>query len=349
MTEPAAGVEVQQVPALTGCRWYAALVVFAFHVHLFMPGWRPGRVAEVGLTGVSFFFVLSGFVLTLGHRPDRPVRRFYKRRFARIWPSHATMWLVALAILGPLGQSFSLNGALQNLVLVEGWVPHHVQFRMDPPSWSLSCEAAFYLSFPVLWWVLHRVSVRQRVGLVALWILGSAIVTFLATGRYDETALYSNPLLRGAEFALGIVLGLEFRRGARLGSGRLVALVLVTLAAVADAFITGLARPGWLLVIPFGAVVLWLASNPQSRLARFLARRENVYLGEVSFAFYLVHQPVVQLLLPRSPGGLVRGGLLAVAALALALVAAVLLHHLVERPAQRRLSEPRRRPQLASP
>src|SRR3954470_17084064 len=80
----------RDLPSLTGLRWVAALLVFAFHsagYGVLTTSWW--HLTRFGFIGVSFFFVLSGVVLTWSSRPGQTSRQFYWRRFARIYPSHA--------------------------------------------------------------------------------------------------------------------------------------------------------------------------------------------------------------------------------------------------------------------
>ena len=77
--------------SLTGLRFVAALLVFGRHALLLFAGTPVAGVASVVLlpasAGVSFFFVLSGFVLAWCHRSEDSPRSFYRRRFARIYPT----------------------------------------------------------------------------------------------------------------------------------------------------------------------------------------------------------------------------------------------------------------------
>src|SRR5688500_18035384 len=86
----------ERLDSLTGLRWFAALAVFLAHVSTLLPLPEPCDVFGLGSSGITFFFVLSGFVLTwtftAGDRPGA----FYGRRFARIWP------LLVIAVLVPL-------------------------------------------------------------------------------------------------------------------------------------------------------------------------------------------------------------------------------------------------------
>src|SRR5512133_3297128 len=83
-----------RLDSLTGLRFLAALLVFAYHAG--SVGTLTGNgITAPGRSGVSFFFILSGFLLTWTARPDDTRRAFYQRRVARIVPSY----LVALALV----------------------------------------------------------------------------------------------------------------------------------------------------------------------------------------------------------------------------------------------------------
>jgi peptidoglycan/LPS O-acetylase OafA/YrhL len=74
---------------------------FLFHVGTH--GWRPLRLFDLGAVGVTFFFVLSGFVLAWSTSPDVGAGTIYRRRFARIYPSYLVMLLLAVALSGRAG------------------------------------------------------------------------------------------------------------------------------------------------------------------------------------------------------------------------------------------------------
>ncbi|MBW2281488.1 MAG: acyltransferase, partial [Deltaproteobacteria bacterium] len=81
--------------SLTGLRAVGAGLVFfnhfgdLFHEHF---SWFVNRSLTSGRCGVSFFFILSGFVLTWSARSRDTPGSFYWRRFARIFPAHAVAW-----------------------------------------------------------------------------------------------------------------------------------------------------------------------------------------------------------------------------------------------------------------
>ena len=189
---------------MTALRFAAALLVFFFHAYF------TGTVAtRGGYVGVSFFFVLSGFVLMWSRRPGEHAARFYWHRFARIWPLHALV-VVLILVFG-----LAAEGVPTNLTLLDG-LP--VQDLVNPPSWSLTDEAFFYAVFPLL---AALIAGRRHLTAAAAATVGWAFVTGLAVAvivgvgpSADAWGLaYRLPFVRVGEFALGIVIAVMVRRG----------------------------------------------------------------------------------------------------------------------------------------
>jgi peptidoglycan/LPS O-acetylase OafA/YrhL len=275
---------------LTSLRWVAALAVFAFHTSPFFVGtsWQTavGYLTLAGPAGVSFFFILSGFVLTWSRRDGDRRRDFYRRRFARIYPLHLVTWAAAGVLLVSLGFELHAAGVALSAVLLQAWVPDpNVYYAMDAPSWSLSCEAFFYLVFPFGLVVLLRANPLHR-RLAAAGLLVAALVLPALGGAAEFF-----PPARLAEFLLGVVLALEVEAGTL----RRVPLVPVAALTAGVFVLTGvIGEPRLrvtLLVVPF---LLLIAAAAHAELddrstARNLAAPWLVRLGQWSFAFYLVH------------------------------------------------------------
>lgn len=196
------------LPALTSCRFLAALAVVIFHVCTFAQA--PSRVIDFvghGTAGVSFFFVLSGFVLTYNYR-DRfapgihagGLAEFARARWARIWPMHVAALLFATPvaayqlrrhpeIAGPFDAALSW---VANALLMQVYVPTPLyQQQWNGPSWSIATEAAFYLVFPLfVFAVLARL--RTRVSLLLMIAGCMAIQATLVWLRWDSI-LHSVP------------------------------------------------------------------------------------------------------------------------------------------------------------
>ncbi|MFJ6217181.1 acyltransferase family protein [Streptomyces sp. NPDC092296] len=361
-----------RLPSLTGMRFIAALLVFAFHTTFqtrFLTGRTGDALSDVfgnaGFYGVTFFFVLSGFVLTWSARPGERARRIWRRRLVKIFPNHLVTFAAAAVLMLAASEVFTVKGTLANLFLVQAWFPDiQVPNSMNAVSWSLSCELFFYLSFPLLLRLLARLSVPR------LWVLGTVLAAltvvvpflsshfvggahlpFIADGSLSFGQIwlvYFFPPVRALEFLLGMVAARLVLAGAWPRIGLLPAGLLAIGGYALDSWVPylyGVAGTGALWLTPLVAA----AARSDLRGTRSPFRgRVPVRLGELSFAFYMVHGLVVGyghrwLVAGKDRSDIAATGLL-LAALLVCLALAQALFSGVEVPLIRRFSAPRRTP-----
>ena len=350
--------------ALTGLRFVAAFAVFLFHSRerFQIDSWKLGTL---GSAAVAFFFVLSGFILTYVYGESltrESLRNFFVARFARIWPVHVATLLLFIVVLR--GRSFPVDGsealsAVRQLFLLQTWSSSlEGVLQLNGVSWSISVEFLFYALFPFLC-LLTR---RSLLKVYALVVLGTAAALALAEVwvRLDPEALpqartifHFAPPTRLFEFTTGIVAARWF--GAAAGARRSVvfdtALELGVLALACGAFwivnytpalyrldqalgsrvLSGYLNHGPAYALPFTAVIVVFARS-RGLVARVLSLPGFVYLGEISYAFYMVHS-IVLVAIVRYAGAIASDwqlGLLA--SLAMTLAASALLHEGIELP-----------------
>jgi len=307
-----------------------------------------------GYIGVSFFFVLSGFVLTWSTAAI-PARRFWWLRFARIWPAQA---LVAALVFAFLLQDHPPDwpGRAADFLLVQSWSPNQdVYFGGNGVSWSLSCEAFFYLVFPALAIGVRRLDHRglaaAGAGLLAALAIAPAVGEWLGLSQHAKYWLFFIlPAYRLLEFLLGMILARAVQCGLRVPHPKLAAAIsAVGLAGLISVLVWASSNYGWnpsrpwvaILALPvFASLVLAGATADIVGAASWLTSRPLQWLGATSFALYLVHQPLFRI--TQTWGWWpVRQDVVSLAALvaflALTVAAAGLLHHFVEKPLERRL------------
>jgi peptidoglycan/LPS O-acetylase OafA/YrhL len=361
--EPA-GKLPRVLPSLTGLRALAAGLVFFRHTEYLFNGTSVAhwawRLFVQGGVGVSFFFVLSGFVLTWSARGG--ARSFYRRRFARIYPAYAVAWLLGGAVAVYVGAPVTLGIALACLLLLQAWIPHQDYFiGMNGVSWSLSCEAFFYAIFPLLIFGLVRAHVWLRWAALLVCMAGViAIPTYVAHTPSDHQLwlAYIFPPTRALEFVCGIILALE------VGAGRWpsVPLALAWPFAIFGYLVAGEAglQPGtwlwWLngyygyaaaTIVPFIVLIGAYATRDVAGAPSVFARRIAIRLGEWSYCFYLVHFLVIQVFEKLTLGwqpNVVSAIFTMLSLLVVSLALAGTLHLYVERPWERRLRGARQRP-----
>lgn len=352
---------------LTGLRFVAAAMVFWAHLHALWP--QLGTlVFPLGAVGVGFFFVLSGFILTYVYGRDLEkfsVRDFYVRRIARIWPLHlCVMLLVLVSVITWSGQISRPNGfakLIANAFLIQSWVPdRNWVFSINGPSWSLSVEAGCYLLFPLLVAGGFAAFRKKLVGICLAVVSVLMFLQFVPIPGLSESGIrffiLANPLMRLFDFSIGMACGFLYLKASSenrsASPGWVVstfkefgALALcITFFAILHQFSIYETGPHsiletvrrWLHVsgaAPLFALVIFVFASSRGLLSTVLSHRSIVFLGEISFAFYLIHQPIQvqmsRIRLEESPFALAQ---IIGASLLLTIAASILLHCLIELP-----------------
>ena len=381
-------VPIAQLDALTGSRFVAATAIVILHgqeLGYQLPAWLDLAQA------VSYFFVLSGFILAYRYPElsDRPaIGRFYWARFARVWPVHA--FCVAVGVVTVPAVFWDSAGAIVGLImllqtlLVNAWIPYErFVWGFNAPAWSISVEWFFYALYPLLilrWsrtWHWKLASSILLLLVLAAFVYATDMPATVGPSEDRMSALallYANPLARLFEFTLGMTAGLVWQRGhdrLRLSPSAATVLEFGLLVAVAaDLYWAGtrattwavaIGRPGFdwrvLTATPLGiwacllyAPLILVLATGKGALAKVLATRGAVILGESSYSLYMLHAFVLTFVARRfahwSNGYRIAVGFF------IALAAAWVLWRVFERPSRRWLlrHQPRSwRPQLAEP
>ncbi|QEV45514.1 acyltransferase [Streptomyces vinaceus] len=369
---------VTRLDTLTGLRFPAAFVVFLYHAALLaflgVPWLSSGSavttyydaVAHVGALGVTFFFVLSGFVLTWSARDTDTAPRFWRRRFLKIVPNYVIVWALAMLVFAAPVTDMTIG--LLNLFMVQVWYPDFaINFGVNPAGWSLGVEAVFYLLFPVLLhWIkkipAHRLNswvVGVVAGIIATPLLSTLLVPAGAMMATEpDTSVnqyffsYILPLPRVLDFALGILVARSVMAGRWRNIGMVWSGVLLAAAFVLGYFTPPIYSTRAVCVIPAALLIAAGAiADDEGRFTPF-RNRVMVWLGDISFAFYLVHYTVMvavwKLLGSHAYSNAAAVGLMAVA-MAVAILASWALYTLVERPITRRWSNPGKKRAAAAP
>ena len=358
-----------EISPLTSLRFFAAVYVVIFHywTSYHLSDTRP-LIVELGHTGVTFFFLLSGFILSYsyndgGRFPKGGHIKFYLARFARIYPIYIATIVVmfpALFLLrnsGVADQAYREIWAVTAPFALHAWIPG-AACSLNCPNWSISTEAFFYLLFPLVFAPVYRrpilAIVLAFVVMAATWFM--QIDSWLETGRSLDSMrtvtfasdpagdlqmqLFSYfPPTRFPEFLIGIGLYGIWKQGADRIAARQLYLVAgvgaLLIMATAHWVPENILRTGW-SVICFAPLVL-AAANTRSG---FLFGPDIVWLGKISFALYLVHSPVDSYL--RTIDRMALGSRLSDMpfvfcgiAIMISLISAALLFHYVEEPARK--------------
>jgi len=348
--------------ALTGLRTFAAINIVFFHFS--DPRWFGplAPVVNAGYASVSFFILLSGYVMAYNYAARARAGqldnvRFWKARFTRLYPIYLLSLLMAWRMVPQEYAAHSHGmfwlGMFLTPILLQGWIPSIATF-LNTPAWTMSAEWFYYMIFPWMarWKRVERV-LPALARLAFVWMLGMIpgvlYVVFNPDGiphpdRFSSApwlqALKYTPIPHLASFVFGVLLaGLDelIPRPARLRfvlglGGSVVIFFLLWLgAAIPYAVI----HDGLLMPL-FGCVILGLSGdNP---LSHALGVRPLVFVGEASYCLYLLHFNFWNLI--HDSHILDRLGLARFdpwISYATLVVMALLALHLIEKPAQRQL------------
>ena len=311
------------IPPLTALRFFAATLVVIYHYDAnrftrlpeFVRSWL-----ETGYEAVTFFFLLSGFVLAYvyhrlpteqdGGPPIPRLAAFFAARAARLFPALYVSLLVALPFFIAPGL-FDEDDNLSPRVLGEGllvltglqawWPP--AALAWNPPAWSVSVELFMYATFPLVLLAMRRIAApAMLVGAFVLVVLVALLrVDLITRGSHVEADNWYNfthffPLFHLPQFIFGAALGRAYLLGPRLQPA--------TAAWMFAAGIVGLLimlfeldglplriRSNAVLVI-FFAMIVYGAAQPGHAAYRLLSLPPLLWLGNISYSIYALHQPL---------------------------------------------------------
>ncbi len=321
---------IKKIDALTSLRFFAvAMIVLHHSVGHF--GIVREMVHPFALDhAVSFFFILSGFVLTYVYGDLRgwaACRRFFIARFARLYPGYLVTWLFFLLVILPPNGFFAnphyLSITWANLFLIQSWVPIADYFTsLNPPTWCVSVEFFFYLIFPLLickwrqnWWV------KSLIALIILFLmvewtgyLQLPPVRLTQTRPCIEGMVYINPLARTFEFLLGMGVCTLWLKNNLVGKHGVVSATVIEIAVLSLTVFSiyytpyllyyhlkNLVGPIWetwlyhTISAPAIAILIFFMASQKGLLTKILNWRFLVILGEMSYAVFLSHYILIYL------------------------------------------------------
>ncbi|MFF2243320.1 acyltransferase family protein [Arthrobacter sp. NPDC058130] len=368
---------LSKLPSLTGLRFFAAVLVFFFHITLSNSPIPPNDpinpfadaelgsalewlVSKAGYVGVSFFFVLSGFLLAWASKPGEAKRQFWRRRLLKIFPNHLVMWvlsmiLFAAAINPPLGW-------VSNLFLVNSFIPDgSIYVAVNPPSWTLNSELLFYVLFPLLmvpirkipgnrlWvWAWIMVAAMVAVQLVTTYLIPATPVSALTPVSVTQFWFgYIFPPARLFEFILGSILARIVLSGRWIPLKMWHALVLCVLGYAAAMVVPFVYSFNVATIVPVAAIICTVATRDIAGRSGFLGSRPMVWLGNVSFGFYLCQGVVIfygRILLGNEVYATPTAWLVVAGFFVATLLSGWALYALVEKPVMDRWARPRPKP-----
>ncbi|MFA4047203.1 acyltransferase [Prevotella sp. PCHR] len=192
---------------LQSLRFIFVLLVFMSHIT-----WTDTSFDFGGECGVAFFFILSGFVLSVGFGAKVETGMFRRRPFLikqllKFYPLHIIMMIVMLLMDMRIGMYTEPYLLLPNILLLQSWFPDDkFYFVANGSSWFLSDMMFFYLMFPLLYRKIMKDSINHVATMAIIVFLMWIALSFSVPENKINAILYASPMTRIIDFAVGILL-----------------------------------------------------------------------------------------------------------------------------------------------
>lgn len=318
-----------RIAPLTGVRALAAAAVCATHAAFITGGYTDDLAGQAWARleiGVPIFFALSGFLLfrpwvgvaadAVGRRPD--LRRYAWHRFRRVvpayWATVALVYLIGLVRVEPNPSGAGIGNFLRHLPFLQIYGFGHLRVGLTH-TWSLCVEVAFYLVLPLIGWVTTVLVCRRgwhpwRL-LLALAVLCGGSIWWIWVAPGIELSARMWPPAYGWWFFAGMMLTVVVRMRPAWPRWGTPAALAVAGAAFLTATVTGgpptmvpndfghaVGKSALYLVIAVALIAPLVLSAPDARPGRYqriLGARPLVWLGEISYEYFLLHLMVLEI------------------------------------------------------
>ncbi len=269
-----------------------------------------------GDAGVTFFFILSGFVLSIGCGPrveDGTFRyvQFLRKRLAKIYPLHLVTFIIALCMSFVTGVKFNIIKTFLHVFMLQEFTLSEDMLKYGTGlSWFLGALFFCYLLFPFLYRQL--IVSRNKVfgALLTIYILLALSIESCCNNSAIDDFIFAFPPLRVIDFAVGIIayrlytapFSIHFRQWIDRQSATKLSIleIIIVVSVSALTYIPYCLLPSWirfapLFWLPFSLLIYWFAisSNNKGIITKLLSQRALVFLGNISFEIYMLHGIVI--------------------------------------------------------
>jgi peptidoglycan/LPS O-acetylase OafA/YrhL len=295
-----------EIRPLTFTRFLAAIPIVFFHfaqnIYPFDHGYLRNFISVANL-GVSYFFLLSGFILTVVYF-DREftIKEFLTARIARILPVY---WIaLILYILFFLAASPGILKWLEIVLsfsLLQAWFPKFA-LTLNTPGWSLSIEAFFYLLFPLIIFSFRKIALNRIILIsILLWVINQVIYLLMLNQSGTEGSLVHNflnyfPLNHLGTFLMGSATGLlllkhnEQWNRVKWNWVFYIVIIFILIIYILPNPIRSFAHNG--LLVPLWILLIISIAKNTSFISRIFNLPLLVILGDISYGIYILQKPL---------------------------------------------------------
>lgn len=271
-----------------------------------------------GYCGVTFFLVLSGFVIAYNYYDRiqenslKTSLEFTLKRIKRLYPIHILTFLITVPLAYKIILATPLSalvGAISNMTLTQSFIPiKSIYFSYNGVAWYLSLTMFFCLFTPLLISFIKKLqckNINLLLVAICIYIIQFSLVYIGRDSNNSHWLFYVNPFFRALDYLSGMLLSVIMINKIKIKSKKpnlnvkytvieLVSVLLFTLAYYFYPYINPVFRFG-VYYMPFMLLLIYVFSLQNGYLSKILSNNVLVYLGNISFEFYMIHQLVIRI------------------------------------------------------
>jgi peptidoglycan/LPS O-acetylase OafA/YrhL len=311
---------LKEIPEITGMRGYASQAVIVFHlltINNFLSWLGPSKIALAWNSGVDFFFVLSGFLLSapfieastkLESSSRMKIKEYYLKRVFRIFPVYYLSIFLAIVV-------FSRPATIQQILSSMLFLQSFRQSTFDSingVSWTLVIEEIFYATLPLFSLLFLK---RRWIYALPICIAISLAYRLVIFGLYNQNPtdlrffMWQYPSFVG-EYAIGAFLANLYVRRKKVmneektGFSAAIPMIFAIALLIATQYYFGTiysfandvqVYPSVIFGAEYGLLIYTTIVSPRDLfLRRLFTHRVSIFTGKISYSLYSVHLPIIQ-------------------------------------------------------
>ena len=292
---------------LCSLRFLFILPIVASHI----PFWCENKyVLSASDAAVSFFFMLSGFVLAQGYGKriedkEFSQRQFLRRQLSKFYPLYVACMVVFFFANYKYIDPAQYQRILLASCMVQSWIPDpNYYFAGNGVSWFLATLFFIYMAFPWIYKFISRLSLRWLTGFCVVFVAVYLVVAMQVPAERANDFIYVNPLFRVADFTLGLCLNkfyIKLPQPVHLKRPVLAGIALLLTYACFLAMCLHIdiriRTASWYWMVNALTIVYFAATDISDNcLTRLLHWSPMLYLGQKTYVVYLTHALIINIM-----------------------------------------------------
>lgn len=294
--------------ALYSLRFIASVGIFLHHLNYPL---------GIGPMCVTFFFVLSGFTTSYSMQQKeflingKNLKEYYIGKVKKLYPLYLLTFFISIPVMNYMGINFNFAHIVRNLLMIQVFYPNSNEvFFFNGLGWFLVDIMFFYLITPFIFTLIKKISKNIKMLLIlaiAMCCLGF-FIAYQFKWKMDPYSfswwfIYISPYFRFFDYLIGFIFGFVFlviKNNIRPSTINTIIYSILEIFSVVAFYLIFKSnvlqidslRYG-IFYVPTSILIIFIFAIGKGMVSKILFFRPLVYLGNLSFIIYMIHQLVI--------------------------------------------------------